>query len=99
MQPIRLLQQTTHFKLASIVEDGKTQEKYVGCSPSDPDAKPMTIMEVPPGQAYIPPVTMVCHTISVLSPYFFSIFFVGTNDEVSKICSLFCLGSRRNQVY
>ena len=56
MQPVRILQHTTHFKQVT-TPDGSV--KWTGCSPGDPAGREMSLMDVPQNQLYTPPVTMV----------------------------------------
>lgn len=59
MQPVRALQNTTHFKKIQVSEGGVTIEKYQGCSPADPGAEERDLMSIPPQQLAVPKVSMV----------------------------------------
>lgn len=47
-EPVRTCQLATHFK--PFVEPATGESKYMPCSPSDPQGKEMTLMDVPNGK-------------------------------------------------
>uniref|UniRef100_A0A7S0ZHN3 AAA+ ATPase domain-containing protein n=1 Tax=Timspurckia oligopyrenoides TaxID=708627 RepID=A0A7S0ZHN3_9RHOD len=57
MQPVRTLQNARVFKQVMITENGKEVQKWVPCSPNDPNGKPMTLMEVDPALLHVPEVS------------------------------------------
>ena len=46
MEPVRTMQEATHFKYLKDPDD-RTKEIIVPCSPSDPAGKEMSLMEIP----------------------------------------------------
>lgn len=59
MQPVRALQNTTHFKIVKVNEGGVDVEKYQGCSPADPGGEERDLMSIPPDKLVVPKVSMV----------------------------------------
>eukprot|EP00184_Porphyridium_aerugineum_P007955 CAMPEP_0184691582 /NCGR_PEP_ID=MMETSP0313-20130426/393_1 /TAXON_ID=2792 /ORGANISM="Porphyridium aerugineum, Strain SAG 1380-2" /LENGTH=473 /DNA_ID=CAMNT_0027149327 /DNA_START=634 /DNA_END=2055 /DNA_ORIENTATION=+ len=59
MQPVRTLQNAQTFKQVMITENGQQIKKWTPCSPGDddPNAKPMTLMQVKPDELHVPVVT------------------------------------------
>lgn len=58
MQPVRTLQNATHFKIIQVDEEGKGKvRKVTPCSPGDPNGKQMTLMDVKPEDLHVPAVT------------------------------------------
>mmetsp|Transcript_22169 Transcript_22169/g.36730 ORF Transcript_22169/g.36730 Transcript_22169/m.36730 type:complete len:431 (+) Transcript_22169:107-1399(+) len=55
MEPIRKLQDATHFKRG---KDSEGHDGWVPCSPGDPAAQEMTLMQIKPEELHTPDVTM-----------------------------------------
>ncbi|WLF80880.1 Vacuolar protein sorting-associated protein 4 [Lodderomyces elongisporus] len=59
MQPIRKIQQATHFKpVQETDEDGQEKTKYTPCSPGDEGAREMSWMEIGTDELKEPPLTI-----------------------------------------
>lgn len=58
MEPVRFLPEATHFKKVRDVQQGTPTILYDACSPGDPKAERMDLMNVPQGKLLSPPVTL-----------------------------------------
>lgn len=58
MQPVRTLQNATCYKYVDIEEDNAKVRKLTPCTPSDPDGKEMSLMDIKSEELYIPAVTL-----------------------------------------
>lgn len=57
MEPVRKLQNATSFKRVMVEEEGRQVEKLTPCSPKDPKAKRMSLMQVDGDKLLVPKVT------------------------------------------
>lgn len=59
MQPVRTLQSACFFKRITVVDEktGEMIEKWQPCSPGDPEAVNMTLMDIGPGKLAVPPIS------------------------------------------
>lgn len=56
-QPLRKAQNATHFKVISMLPNGKPL--YSPCPPSDPQGERKHMLDIPGDQLTLPPITIV----------------------------------------